>query len=322
MDDRNIDRILLPDDDNILIIQYINTGINFVFRDELDDYYVAFKLPISLFFWGLSAKLAIMFLDWIFGYPFSKELEEFLEITNIEEPIKKTSVLIDITAQLLFQTVSYIEIFRFECMNCYEYYSKCGKKVLFWDLYHYFRYDFVTYNKLIIKLCILSLVLFLPFAIWEASEYGFPKEYLAFVPIVLYSAVGFYLTITYKENIFLFIKNSWFFQENLFIPDMLFWGEYVYHLPEQEPYFLIKLKSFYKYMFTPSIDMPLINVWEDYIYRSNHRSIIKRFFNYYIKPYLELPKKRPRWMYRSEPPKKYIVTEKKIEFKHKNRRAV
>lgn len=173
---------------------------------------------------------------------------------------------------------------------CLDYYNNPN---MYKDTYSYFRHDFISWNRCIIKATIVVIVLATPVAIYESFEYGFPKEYLYCIPIIIYSTISiYYATINY-ENFSNFIKNSWFFKENLNIPEIYEWEGYIYS-HDIESYLLNKIKKFYYYISTESIDIPQTEPWEDYVYQSNHNSIIKKFFKF-IRPYLPNPR-WPKWL--------------------------
>lgn len=243
---------------------------------------------IVMIFCYYSTKNTITIIDFIVPYIFRSEDSNLIEEEVIEQIVEITKYIeyIKNSIDTLFVAASYIE---HATITCIDFYKNTKFKTFVYDVYHYFRYDFVSTNRFFLKVIIFSLVFAIPLAIYESYEFGFPKEYLYIIPFVLYSALGWYYSTIHLDNFINYVKNSWFFTKDLYIPEIASWEEYIY-LTGRESYFLTKLKIFYIYALTESIDLPQIELWEDYVYESDHRSIVHVFYEKYIKPKLKWPK--------------------------------
>ena len=243
-------------------------------------------LLILLIFTFYSTKNTISILNILVPYIFGPD-EVFVEELIVQEKIELSEIAkFSIKSMETTITVaSYIEHIK---ITCVDFYKNTKLKVFLYDVYHYFRYDFVSKKRFFLKITILGLVILIPLAIYESYEYGFPKEYLYAVPIIFYSYLIIHFTTINLNDFIQYVWNCWFFTKIIYIPETGSWEEYIYW-PERKSYFLEKLKIFYNYMSTESLELPSIEYWEDYIYESKHRSIVRNFFYKYIRPKLKWP---------------------------------
>lgn len=252
------------------------------------------RIPLIFILCYYTTKLNLNLLNFLVPGCFF-DIETVIERMIVEEQIVELTnydkLAIDYFANVVITGIHIEPVVGF-CLDCYN------NPNIYKDIYSYFRYDFISWNRCIIKLAVVAIIFCTPVAIYESFEYGFPKEYLYFIPILIYSTIMIYFATINYENFSNFVKNSWFFKENLNIPEIYEWEEYLY-LSDMESYPLNKIKKFYSYISTESINIPQREPWEDYVYQSDHDSIIKKFFNKFIKPYVKLPNpKRPKWLKR------------------------